>query len=125
MGDRANIKLVHPHGESIYLYTHWRGSELPRHLASGLLRGKDRWLDPSYLTRIVIQEVFGNKDDGGISTYPTDNDCHPFLTVDTDARTVSLEFVDVHLQPTGQVIGPWKYEEYIALPSHAWRDLEK
>lgn len=65
MGDRANVKVVD--GDStVFLYTHWSGTELPGILKTALAR-KVRWDDGAYLTRIIFQEMVG--DDTGESGY--------------------------------------------------------
>ena len=72
MGDRGNIKV---HG--VYLYSHWRGSELPKILKNALIRGKGRWNDIPYLTRIIFSEMIKDEifeETGyGISTDICDN----------------------------------------------------
>ena len=57
MGDRRNVVVEFDNETSVALYTHWSGSELPQTLASALLRGQDRWTDPTYLTRIIFSEM--------------------------------------------------------------------
>ena len=60
MGDRGNIAIEQPGAsDTLFLYTHWGGSELTGSLASALFRGK-RWEDPSYLSRIVLNELQGD-----------------------------------------------------------------
>lgn len=55
MGDRGNI-IVEDDG-SVFLYTHWSGSDLPKIVAHGLDRGRGRWNDGPYLTRILFCEL--------------------------------------------------------------------
>jgi hypothetical protein len=57
MGDRRNVVLPNEYGESVALYTHWGGSELPATVADALARGKNRWTDETYLTRIIFSEM--------------------------------------------------------------------
>jgi hypothetical protein len=59
MGDRGNI-IVETDGHRIYLYTHWSGSTLPQIISAALERGKDRWNDGAYLTRILFCELIQN-----------------------------------------------------------------
>lgn len=87
MGDRGNIKVG-----KVYLYTHWGGSEITEILKSALIRGKGRWNDEPYLTRIIFCEMI--KDDVmgdtgyGISTVICDNE-YPILDVDCAKQTVN------------------------------------
>jgi hypothetical protein len=73
MGDRGNVILTYEEGGEIYLYTHWGGSELKQTLKDALLRGRDRWDDPSYLARIIFSEMIKDNIDGntgfGIAPY--------------------------------------------------------
>jgi len=101
MGDRANIVVKQDDGTRIYLYTHWRGYELPGILQAALERGSDRWDDLQYLSRIIFQQMMGG-DTGttgfGISAAPGDNE-HPYLVVDCDAQTVTVESVGCFKAP--------------------------
>lgn len=56
MGDRAQIAVKHV-GGVVWLYTHWGGSEIYATLARALRRGRSRWDDCEYLTRIVFSEM--------------------------------------------------------------------
>jgi len=58
MGDRNNIFFREDDkGNGVYLYSHWCGSELGEALANVLPKAKDRWADPSYATRIIVQGI--------------------------------------------------------------------
>ena len=57
MGDRRNVVVVFDDENSVALYSHWGGSDLPETLASALSRGTGRWTDPTYLTRIIFSEM--------------------------------------------------------------------
>jgi len=59
MGDRGNIRVIQDKGE-LYFYTHWTGYELPQILAAALDRGRDRWSDAPYLSRIIFSEMIHN-----------------------------------------------------------------
>lgn len=56
MGDKANIIFLDGE-EQVCFYTHCGGSVLPEVLRAALIRGKDRWDDPSYLARIIFSEM--------------------------------------------------------------------
>ncbi len=67
MGDRANIVLKEGTGEKaeqVCLYTHWNGERLPGILKIALIRGKERWDDFQYLTRIIFCEMLKQDSDG-------------------------------------------------------------
>lgn len=93
MGDRASIYIVEnsefEHG--IYLYSHFNGYILHDELAKALTFGSSRWDDPSYLTRIIISQVFKDENDGllgaGVSTFPTYGE-YPIIVVDTAGQRV-------------------------------------
>lgn len=103
MGDRANIfvidrpKVAEDDNEAsgIYLYTHWNGSEWPEMLRQALdsANARRRWDDPSYLTRILVSQLFADDHGGdtgsGVSTMLTDNE-HEIIVVDIPAQTVSF-----------------------------------
>ena len=82
------------HGQRIYLYGHWMGMKHVKILKDALKRGRGRWEDPSYLTRIIFSEMI--KDDVmgergfGISPDLIDNE-YPLLTVNVALQTVTLE----------------------------------
>jgi len=60
MGDRRQA-VISSSGGKVYLYTHWSGYELPEIVRAALVRGKGRWNDAPYLTRIIFCEMI--KDD--------------------------------------------------------------
>ena len=92
MGDRANIQIRESEGGKIYFYTHWSGTELPNILAKALDRGRDRWGDEQYLSRVIFSEMIKNdilETTGfGISTYRGD-DNHPDLIVDYSTNKIT------------------------------------
>ena len=100
MGDRANIYLTNDtygenidHAHGIYLYTHWSGYEWPEELRKALAFGRGRWSDPSYLTRIIADQMFKDIRDqetgGGISLSIGDNS-YPIVCVDLRNQRVGF-----------------------------------
>lgn len=88
MGDRGNI-IVKDGDSEVFLYTHWKGSDLPDILRSALERGEDRWTDGPYLARIIFCDMLG--DDDGLSGFGISSkycDGGTDLTVDVDKQTV-------------------------------------
>ena len=96
MGDRGNIAIAQPAtGVNIYLYTHWSGYRVNESLAAGLDRGRGRWSDRPYLTRILFDTLVDDAEPRGttgfgIDTEISDNE-YPIPVVDTDAEVVTLE----------------------------------
>jgi predicted nucleic acid-binding protein len=90
MGDRGNIQVIHPMG-SIYLYTHWGGSDVARDLARALDRARDRWDDEMYLTRIIFCEMIRGEEEEttgyGIGLEIADNE-HEIPIVDVEHEEV-------------------------------------
>ncbi len=94
MGDRANIVVIDTNeGEElggVVLYTHWSGTELPTTLKTALVRGRERWNDAPYLTRIIFDEMTGGSKGltgFGISSMICDNE-HTILVVDVARQVV-------------------------------------
>ena len=92
MGDRANCCVKQDEGQ-IWLYTHWGGETLVEDVQRGLEKGKGRWDDESYLTRIIFNEIQGD-DRGttgfGISLYMLDNE-HHVVHVDIPKQEVRID----------------------------------
>lgn len=88
MGDRGNI-IVCDRDDTVYLYTHWYGSELHNILKSALARGVSRWNDFQYLTRIIFCEMI--KDDVmgttgfGITSQMHDGGTELYVYVDSES----------------------------------------
>lgn len=77
MGDRGEVKVIqHSIDAPVYLYTHWGATYLCQTVANALERGRSRWDDPPYLTRIIfsdmIEDEVGETTGYGISTRPGD-----------------------------------------------------
>lgn len=100
MGDRRNIKLVYGKGHSpVYLYTHWRGSELENILADALdgKGARGRWDDPDYLARIIFSAMVKDEIDSdagyGIAPYRMDHN-HDDIVVNLVKQTVDEQPYD-------------------------------
>jgi hypothetical protein len=57
MGDRGQVRIVSEGSPDLYFYTHREASNLPEIVASALERGRSRWNDPEYLSRIIFSEM--------------------------------------------------------------------
>lgn len=99
MGDRRNVLIEYENGLSVVLYTHWGGSELGETLARALVRGRSRWDDTTYLTRIVSCEMVKGSENEltgfGIEPVQTGSACYVEsspgydFVVNPQARTVA------------------------------------
>lgn len=92
MGDRGNIVFEEDFtGSRIFFYTHWQGSALPHILQKGMICGRGRWGDDSYLARILFCNLVGGNGGSetgyGISTTVCDNE-HDFLLVDNKNKKI-------------------------------------
>ena len=94
MGDRGNVKIVYEDGKSVYLYTHWYGTDLPSIVAKALDRHV-RWEDPSYLTRIIFSEMLDTADalheETGFGIAPYQVDIGRMVVVDMRKKTVKVD----------------------------------
>jgi hypothetical protein len=117
MGDRANVCVKDRDGGAVFFYTHWAGYDLPRTVAAGLARGKDRWGDTAYLARILFCEMVkgdpGGEKGYGISTCVQDNQGNrPILVVDDGKSMVGIATEADPTEPYQSVT----YEEFIEDP---------
>ncbi len=88
MGDRGNI-IVKSGDSTVYLYTHWTGSDLPESIKKSLTRATDRWNDGQYLARVLFQDMIGdNTRTSGFGISSTIGDGGTDITVDVDKQTV-------------------------------------
>src|SRR5436190_12468621 len=91
MGDRAQVAINNGKHISIYLYTHWNGSELANTVKRALAR-RQRWTDSEYLTRIIFCEMVKGQEDAetgfgiGISEHG-DNE-HPLIVLNCAKQKV-------------------------------------
>lgn len=103
MGDRRNV-IIKAESENfgIALYTHWTGSEILPEIALGLERGKSRWDDAGYFTRIMFDQITrheGKDETTGFGIYPLTSDgqspMEPFPgydpVIDLDDGSVELD----------------------------------
>lgn len=104
MGMRQNIRIDYQKEQdekpkSIYIYSHWDGDgPLKEKLKQALIRGKERWHDESYLTRIIFSEIIRDDIDGltgyGLAPYEIDPE-YPTIIINMDNLTVdNMSFED-------------------------------
>jgi len=119
VGDRANVYFKDEcnAGQGVYLYTHNRGSDLPIVVQTALKRGRNRWDDSQYLSRIIFCEMV--KDDimgktgYGLSTTIGDNTIgRPIIVVDCRKSLVGLS-KEGEERGDPQIV--WTFDEYSKL----------
>lgn len=119
--DRANIKIkINNQGSSIWIYTHWHGSELPHLLQDALAKARPRWNDASYATRILVDQITKDGRDQetgwGLSLEIQDNERN-ILEVDLMHQQVLV------LAESGETLRKCCFDEYIAMQDAAtWRN---
>jgi len=79
--------------DRVYLYTHFRGSEIREILQYALGRSAERWKHAAYLCRVIFDDLSegaqGELTDFGISARLEDNQ-HPVLLVVTEVQRVFI-----------------------------------
>jgi len=82
MGDRNNVKITYRTGDSVYLYSHWGGSELAE-LVQRVLNRTTRLSDESYFARAIFSEMISediHSETGfGIAPYAPDQDASNYM----------------------------------------------
>lgn len=96
MGDRANV-IIKDGKSTVYLYTHWAGSDLPETVERALSRARKAKStdDGPYLARVIFCEMI--REDGidgtrgyGISAEYGDGGGAPDITIDVDKQTIQV-----------------------------------
>lgn len=109
MGDRAQVEVI-DNRRSVFLYTHWRGSELPR-LVQKVMQRHKRWDDSPYLTRMLFCGMLDGEldDETGFGISTSDGAGDRTLTVNCDKQTISWNDHSV------------SFEEFCNIPNITWR----
>lgn len=124
MGDRANIVIEKDDRlftAPLFMYTHWNGHGIKQTLQAALKRGKERWNDPQYLSRIIFSEMIKEsvlEDTGyGLSNKLCDNE-HDLLCVNLEKNTVRALKEPRHDSKSdpleGKELERWTFEEFVA-----------
>lgn len=97
MGDRGQIAIKMRDAGRVYLYTHWRGSDIPNMLREAMKYGRERWGDPEYLSRIIFVEMLGTDTNGrdgyGIGLEQHGDIGHPVPVLDCDTQMITWDDV--------------------------------
>ncbi len=102
MGDRAHVYVHEGDRPGVWIYTHWRGYELPELVRDALNtpQARARMSDTGYLTRILITQLTAGADPEtgwGVDTVPSDTgDGNRVVDVDTAAGLVRLDVAGRH-----------------------------
>jgi hypothetical protein len=97
MGDRGNVVLTYEQGGKIYFYTHWQGSNLREIVRQALIRGKSRWDDEPYLSRIILSEMVKDNvlEETGYGIAPYEMDSGALVKINLKERSVDgIKFAD-------------------------------
>ena len=89
---------VKTEGGSLFVYTHNSGKELPNDARAAIYAAEDRWDDPTYAARIVVDQLTSrsrDEDDGhGLMLAPAAEDDYnggkPSVIIDILTRKLTL-----------------------------------
>jgi hypothetical protein len=106
MGDRRmpahTVVEIKTSNGSLYVYSHWGGSELPGDAVEAILAARSRWDDEPYATRIIVDQLTkGSRDkatDHGLTLRPNAEDGYnlwgpinnPSIIIDLESRTLQV-----------------------------------
>ena len=125
MGSRAQVEVQQqPH--SVFLYTHWGADTILQDTIQGMIKGKSRWSDSTYLTRILFDSLkkpasaANGKvlDDSysttgyGIGTFQA-SDIEKLVVVDIEHQRVSFYAVNSNVDQDRVLISEHKFEEFV------------
>ncbi len=93
MGDRGVIRIFYSEGRGVELYTHWTGSSMHLDLQRALAK-KWRWDDPTYLARIIFEEMIPESQRGvetgfGIGPLDSCDDSEAVIVVDVNNKIIA------------------------------------
>ena len=114
MGARAQVEVQQkPH--SVFLYTHWGADEILQDVIKGIIKGKLRWNDPTYLTRILFDSMKKGDDSTksfGIGTFQA-GDIEKLVIVDTENQEVKYYAINGNIDQDRLLISEHKFEEFV------------
>jgi hypothetical protein len=121
MGER-NSAIIHTRRDHppIYVYCHWLGADVSVAVQDALSRGASRWDDPSYLSRIIIEELIDNASYGGSA-----GGCGIGTGTTPDDHDGYYNMVHVWIPEKHVVIGDhhFSFENYIHVPTDELRSV--
>ena len=96
MGDRAMAEIK-TEGGSLFVYTHWGGSNLPEQAKEAVRKAEPRWGDLPYATRIIVDQLTkdgrDSKTDFGLMLTPKAEDEY-----NNDEPSVIIDLLNQTLQ---------------------------
>lgn len=115
MGDRRMAAILIGEG-ALYVYTHWYGSAFPRMACAAIIAARHRLHDPSYATRIIVDQLTASGRDVetgfGLMLRPNQEDEYnndsPSIIIDLGAQTLTI--IDEHEPANNQTM---TFEEVI------------
>ena len=125
MGARAQIE-VKQKPYSVFLYTHWGADTILQDTIQGMIKGKSRWSDSTYLTRILFDSLKKPAsaangqvlDDSysttgyGIGTFQA-GDIEKLVVVDIEHQRLSFYAVNSNVNQDRVLIDEWKFDEFV------------
>lgn len=101
MGDRRMAQIQIGEG-ALYVYTHGHGEVFPAMARAGIKAAQRRWGDPSYATRIIVDQLTKpgrDKETGfGLMLTPSGEDAYnddkPSIVIDLGTRTLAVTETD-------------------------------
>jgi hypothetical protein len=97
MGDRGQVKIIAQGNPDLYFYTHWCAEFLPETVANALARGRGRWVDEEYLSRIIFSEMIQGEvleETGYGIGFGEHGDVWRVVEINYDNKTVAIRELD-------------------------------
>lgn len=110
MGNRGNIKVTSEHG-SVYLYAHWKGSNLPTIVQTAMRSqsARGRWDDEQYLARILFCHLLPKDDWEGETGYGIGT-----VIGDGDDKVVEVDVGKQRVLVTlPGLVGEWTFNAFV------------
>ncbi len=89
MGDRRMTEIQTEDG-SLYLYSHWGGTEMPDDAIAAIIHSRERWHDQSYAVAMMLDKF----NVSGIMLKPNSedeyNDDTPSIVIDLNGKRLTI-----------------------------------
>ena len=121
MGERSNVYItVDEDQPPLVIYSHWGGGTLAPEVHSAILKAEERWGDPSYCCRIIVQNFLNRIADpesstgAGLSFRPDDQDSY------YNPIHVSIPKQEVRIGNGG-----WSFKEFVDMDPLRTASMER